>query len=114
MKYHFYTDNKRKVVCVTTFARKPVKGVAICAEDDEFDLEKGKKLAQARADIKWAGKRLEYARDKAKRIACIHDYFEDLLDDAWRYEGDCEADYYKYADILNTVCDEMIGDGAKI
>ena len=64
MKYHFYTDNEKKVVCVTTFAKKPVKGFAICSDEDTFDLEAGKRLAQARADVKWAGKRYEYAKEK--------------------------------------------------
>ena len=51
-KYHFYTQPaKNKVICVSHFAGKPVRGVAICSEHDEFNEETGRKLAQARCDL---------------------------------------------------------------
>ena len=93
MKYHFYTDNKHKVICTTTFAKKPIKGVAICAEGDTFDLNIGKKLAQARADYKYATKRLAYAAKKLEKM---------------RYTAGCEFKvnkhnivdvFYRYQDI---------------
>lgn len=62
--YKYYTDGVRKVVAVSTFAGKPVRGVAVCAEDDEFDLEFGKKLAKARCDVAVAEKRFNRARNK--------------------------------------------------
>ena len=85
--YKFYSDGVRKVIAVSTFAGKPVRGVAVCAEDDEFDLEFGKKLAKARCDVAVARKRLNRAYDKydealeARRAANAH--YEDMLDYVW-------------------------------
>lgn len=55
--YKFYTDGSKKVVCVSYFMGKPVRGVAICGPTDSFDIEAGKKLAQRRCDLKIAEKR---------------------------------------------------------
>lgn len=56
MRYKFFaTDNK--VICVSSFARKPVRGIAKCNPKDAYDLSTGKKLAQMRCDYKIALKR---------------------------------------------------------
>lgn len=60
MRYKFFvTDNK--VVCVSTYAGKSVRGIAKCDPKDTFNLEGGKGLAQARVDYKIAEKRLKRA-----------------------------------------------------
>lgn len=43
-KYKFYTNGSR-VIAVSTYAGKTVRGVAVCHAGDAFSLEKGKKLA---------------------------------------------------------------------
>lgn len=53
-----------KVIAVSTYAGKTVRGVATCAPGDEFNLEFGKKLAAARCNEKVAEKR--YARANAQ------------------------------------------------
>ena len=67
-KYIFVThprkDGRIEVIAISTFAGKPVRGKAICAESDTFDEEKGKLLAAARCNAKVAAKR--YARAKQK------------------------------------------------
>lgn len=67
-KYTFVThtrkDGRVEVIAISTFAGKPVRGKAICAESDTFDYQKGMELAAARCNAKVAAKR--YARAKQK------------------------------------------------
>ena len=67
-KYHYFF-NKDRVIAVSTFAGKPVRGVAICADRDEFSVERGKKLAAARCNVKVAQKRKARATRKMKEAA---------------------------------------------
>ena len=64
MKYKFYTNGTNTVVCKSTFAKRVVAGVAKCNPNDQFSLEFGKQLAQARCDYKIAKKRLKYAKEQ--------------------------------------------------
>jgi hypothetical protein len=61
--YKIYTSDA-KVVAVSTFARKPVRGIAKCDPEDTFSVEAGKELAIARCDLKIAEKREKHARKK--------------------------------------------------
>ena len=63
-KYKFYTTPEGKVIAVSTYAGRTVRGTAICSSEDKFDLEKGKKLAAARCNYKVSEKRLKRAEDK--------------------------------------------------
>ena len=40
-KYRYYTAGN-KIIAVSTYAGKTVRGIAKCAEGDTFDIEKGK------------------------------------------------------------------------
>ena len=63
MKYIYnITDNK--VVCVSHYAGKAVRGIAKCDPSDEFVEEKGIELSQARCDQKIASKRVNRAKMK--------------------------------------------------
>lgn len=64
--YKFYYNN-RKIYAVSTYAKKPVRGVAVCADDDKYDEAFGKELAAARCDAKIAYKRLCRAEDVLKK-----------------------------------------------
>ena len=86
-KYKFYVA-KDRVIAVSSYAGRPVRGVAKCASDDEFNLETGKKLAAARCNQKIALKRAkragnEYfkaiqARDEAQaRVEAMYNYLFD-------------------------------------
>ena len=55
-KYKFYRAGQR-IIATSTYAGKTVRGVAICDDEDEFDVEKGKQLAAARCALKIAQKR---------------------------------------------------------
>lgn len=96
-KYCFYKyENKNggtDIVAVSTYAGKTVRGVAKCDPRDEFDVEKGKKLAAARCNDRVARKRVARARaelNKAKaeldaaicRASKMRDYLEDAIDEA--------------------------------
>jgi len=63
--YRYYT-NGRKVIAVSTYAGRRVKGVAVCSQDDKFDLERGKELAAARCGVRIARKRLQRADRKLR------------------------------------------------
>lgn len=60
-KYRYFTDEKSKVVAVSTYAGKPVRGIAKCDPKDNFNIEAGRKLAAARCNLKIAIKRKENA-----------------------------------------------------
>ena len=88
-KYRFYTNGNR-IIAVSTYAGKTVRGVAICHPDDNFDLETGKRLAAARCNEKIAAKRLDRASKKAmqagldvetakQRLAKMQDYYNDAF-----------------------------------
>lgn len=62
-KYHFYFDGPR-VIAVSTYAGKTVRGVAVCSSEDKFDVELGKRIAAAKCNEKIAKKRFERAQRK--------------------------------------------------
>lgn len=64
-KYKIYVDEKnRKVIAVSTYAGKAVRGVAKADPRDEYDFETGKCLAIARCNQKIAEKRAKRAANK--------------------------------------------------
>lgn len=87
-RYKFFTSGS-KVVAVSSFAKKPVKGVAKCDPNDTFSLEDGKRLAAARCNEKISKKRLKRAERKlAEACAAIvaaeqqYDYMRRYYDKA--------------------------------
>lgn len=76
-RYKYYVaktvDGKPyKVVAVSTYCGHNVRGVAKCSNEDEFDLEKGMKLAAARCNEKIAEKRVMRACYKYKDAIELH------------------------------------------
>ena len=61
-KYKYFTNGENMVVAVSSYKGRTIRGVAKCSEEDEFDLETGKKLAAARCAMKIAKKRVKYAK----------------------------------------------------
>lgn len=99
-KYRFYTNGKNLVVAVTSFQGQNVRGVAKCNEQDEFDLETGKKLAAARCAVKIAKKRVKYAkreREHWQRMMALETEFlmkaEDRYSDAIEIEKQAKHAY---------------------
>ena len=62
-KYRFYTNGK-KVIAVSTYCGKVIRGTASCNPKDKFDLEKGKMLAAARCNERVARKRERMATNR--------------------------------------------------
>ena len=88
-------DNTKSsvVVALSTFAGRPVKGVAKCMEGDPFSLEKGKELAAARCDYKVCVKRAKKAKKEYDEVVkkfdalyakCkqVSSYYSDTLNEA--------------------------------
>lgn len=92
MRYKFYASGN-KVVCVSSYAKRAVRGVAKCnLEQDTFELETGKKLARLRCDKAIAVKRHKRAseqyltamkayEDAEKNMLKMRKYFEDSSDE---------------------------------
>ena len=62
-KYSYYIVGN-KVIAVSTYAGKPVRGVAKCADEDTYSIETGKEIAAARCNAKVAAKRKKRAMKK--------------------------------------------------
>ena len=76
-KYKFYNDGKNKIIAVSTYAGRTVRGVAKCDPRDEFNATKGEDLAVARCAEKIAAKRMRRAQaelDKAIRAVEAAEY----------------------------------------
>lgn len=65
-RYKYYTDGENKVVAVSSYAGKTVRGVAKCDPRDSFNEADGKMLAEARCALKVADKR--YARAQKEYV----------------------------------------------
>lgn len=95
-KYRYYSDGENKIVAVTTYAGKTVRGVAKCDPRDTFDMEKGKALAAARCSVRVADRRhkraareflkalhnLELAQNRVDQMReYVRDSFDQLTDE---------------------------------
>lgn len=105
-KYRYYNAGN-KIIAVSTYAGKTVRGVAICDPEDTFSLEKGKELAAARCAMKIATKRfgratkkLSEAEEKVYQAQDFADKMLDYYDDAW-------AEVCEVQDHLNEVLLDM-------
>ena len=71
MKFRYEIEYPRKVVAIgTSKYGEEYRGVAICAEDDVFDVNKGKAIARMKAEIK------QLKRIKANAEETADHYFE--------------------------------------
>lgn len=92
MRYRYYKAGP-KTICVSSFAGKPVRGVAICASDDEHDEKIGEDLARLRCDLKIAKKRKAHAHDCAT--------------EAWTAARQALRTYDKYAQYYEDASNEL-------
>lgn len=88
MKYVFNVSNN-KVVCVSHFAGKAVRGVAKCDPNfDEFVFDTGKKLSQKRCDVKVFEKRVKRANQRLKEAIEAYTAAKDLVARMTSYRND--------------------------
>ena len=111
--YKFYQYNRQRadgstnvrIVAVSSFAGKPVKGYADCHPNDEFDREYGYALAAARCAEKIAVKRCNRAYNKVDEAKALVNAAMAHLQKMMQYEADAEASYniasYDLAAILS-------------
>ena len=101
-KYTFYTT-KNKVIAVSTYAGKVVRGVAKCDPRDEFDLEKGKELAAARCGEKIAAKRFKNASRKYKEANAAKEAADIKVGKMLMYKLDSANAYMKAKEKLEDI-----------
>lgn len=104
-KYKFYTNGSR-VIAVSTYAGKTVRGVAVCHAGDAFSLEKGKKLAALRCAEKIAKKRVARAKRKFREAEAAVDAAEAYAEKMEVYVDDA---YDELAEIEDTI-EELLED----
>lgn len=93
-KYKYYVNEEAGVVvCMSTYAKKPVKGVAKCSEEDKFDINTGKYLARLRCDLKVAEKRVKNAELKYSEANYKAKRAVDHLSNMMNYCVDALAEY---------------------
>lgn len=102
-----YIVHGNKVICLSTFAGKAVRGIARCAPCDEFDVEKGKKLATARCAEKVARKRYDRANRKVKeayeQFLKASEFYRHML----KYQRDAERALIEANDAAIMCAEEM-------
>lgn len=78
MKNYKIYRGTNTVVAVRTYKGKNVRGVAKCAPNDEFDIDKGTTLATLRCEQKVAKARLKTQQEAV-------DFYSKLFDDAKKW-----------------------------
>ena len=99
--YKFYQYNRQRadgstnvrIVAVSSFAGKPVKGYADLHPHDELDVEYGKALAAARCAERIAAKRCKRAYNKVDEATAQVNAAMAHLQKMMQYEADAEAAY---------------------
>lgn len=102
MARYRFIEAGNKIICISTYAKKVVKGIAKCSPNDNFDIEIGKKLAQLRCDEKIADKRANRALDKYLEAGEILAEAKMYYDDMRMYYLDSENKHDKaLAELVN-------------
>ncbi len=92
-KYKFYITPDNKVIAVSTYAGKTVKGVAKTDPRDSFDPEFGKELAAARCAAKVAKKRKTRAQKQVWKAECKLREAQKYYNRMCAYEADARNEY---------------------
>jgi hypothetical protein len=102
-KYEYFSDGKSKVIAVSHYAGKVVRGVAKCSPTDDFDIEAGKEIAKARCDAKIAAKRAARAKEKRELAHQAYLVAADYADAMVRYRVDADIAAYNAKKDLEAV-----------
>lgn len=105
-KYKFYINGSR-VIAVSTYAGKTVRGVAVCHAGDTFSLEKGKKLAALRCAEKIAKKRVARANRKVDEAYWAYVDAEAYLDKMVDYKDDALYELNEVIAAKNDMLDSL-------
>lgn len=106
-RYKFFTNSKGHVYAVSSYCGKTVKGVAKCDPKDTFDLEKGKKIAAMRCNVKICALRAKRMRKKVeearKALIDATNFLEKMED----FQFNADADYHFAIEDLINFMDEL-------
>lgn len=95
-KYRYHEtltkDGRKKIIAISTYAGKTVRGVAICDKADEYSMNKGRELAAARCALKIADKRVKRAVTKTNEAESLLYEARDYLDRMDDYLSDSVAE----------------------
>ncbi len=94
-KYKFYYATKTdgtpyKVVAVSSYCGRPVRGVATCSNLDTFDVTIGKEIAAARCNQKVAVKRKKRAEKEFAKAVATHNKASRHLNKMTQYYEDAQ------------------------
>lgn len=93
-EYKYKIDEEHKtVVAMSTFAGRPVAGVAKCSPEDAFDVNAGKNLAAARCALKVAKRRMKRAAACLVSATSMLEYFSDRVEKMKHYNTDAKVGY---------------------
>ena len=96
-RYKYIETGSNAIIAISTYAGKPVKGVAKCDPNDNFSYTYGKKLAKARCDAKISRKRYKNANSKLKAahetLIAAREYYNKMVE--------YEMDSFKAMDAAN-------------
>ena len=95
-----YVVAGNKVIALSSYGGKCVKGIAKCDPQDEFNIEYGKKLAAARCNEKVCHKRLRRAQQLHDCAYQFMKYWESEVQKYAKYEEDARTGYiYAYEEL---------------
>lgn len=91
----FIVDKEnRTVTCLSSFAGVPVRGIAKCNPEDEFDETYGAEIAKARCDLKIAEKRRVRSAKKYYEALVAANEADERLRRMKAYMRDAEEEYF--------------------
>lgn len=105
-KYKFIVM-ENMVVALSSYAGRTVRGVAKCDPNDNFDVEKGKKLAAARCNERVCRKRLQRASARFEHSAEAMQYWKNNTEKMSKYFEDASTAYVAACDELATLQENM-------
>lgn len=85
-KYKTFTNNKTMVKVGCSYAGKMHYGYAYCSPEDEFDFDKGYRLAKARVDFDIYCSKLRRSQDKLDYYRHMAEMFHTWVKDEEEYE----------------------------
>lgn len=106
--YRYYFDESGQVVyATTTYAKKVVRGKAICSPEDNFNIFSGALLAKARCDVKVGEKRLKNAEKRLIEAENEYKKAKDYRERMKAYKKDASEQLKEYKKGLKNLLKTM-------
>ena len=98
-----YVVTPNKVIALSSYAGRTVRGVAKCHPGDTFDVEVGKALAAARCNEKVAAKRYARAQKKYNEMCKEYQEYLNKVQKTCNYLRDSYEAYKEAKEIVSKV-----------